>query len=87
MTTDRLPRIASYGYRPWDRWLTRVSTPSLDGQLAAGYREGSSRILAFRAQQICSPAGRRELAGQVGPRPGSGPQAASTAVAPRAVVP
>jgi len=64
MTTHGLPRIASYGYRPWDRWLTRVSAPFLDGQLAAGYREGTSRILAFRAQQICSSAGRRELAGQ-----------------------
>src|ERR1700733_3538001 len=57
MTTHRLPRIASSGYRPWDRWLTRVSAPSLDGKLAAGYREGTSRVLAFRAQQICSPGG------------------------------
>ena len=64
MTTHRLPRIASHGYRPWDRWLTRVSASFLDGQLAAGYPEGTSRVRAFRAQQICSPAGRRELAGQ-----------------------
>jgi hypothetical protein len=64
MTTHRLPRTASSGRRPWDRWLTRVSAPFLDGQLAAGYPEGTSRVLAFRAQQICSPAGRRELAGQ-----------------------
>ena len=64
MTTHRLPRTASSGRRPWDRWLTRVSAPLLDGRLAAGYPEGTSRILAFRAQQICSPAGRRELARQ-----------------------
>jgi len=62
MTTHRLPRTSSYGHRPWDRWLTRVSAPFLDGQLAAGYPEGTSRVLAFRAQQISSPAGRRELA-------------------------
>jgi hypothetical protein len=64
MTTHRLPRTASSGRRPWDRWLTRVNAPFLDGRLAAGYPEGTSRVLAFRAQQICSPAGRRELARQ-----------------------
>jgi hypothetical protein len=64
MTTYRAPRAAPSGHRPWDRWLTRVSAPFLDGQLAAGYREGTSRVLALRAQQLCSPAGRRELAGR-----------------------
>jgi hypothetical protein len=62
MTTDQLPRSASRRHRPWDRWLARVSAPFLDGQLAAGCPEGTSRALAFRAQQIASPAGRRELA-------------------------
>lgn len=67
MTTHLLPRTTSSGHqprdhRPWDRWLARVSAPFLDGQLAAGYREGTSRVLAFRAQQVSSAAGRRELA-------------------------
>jgi hypothetical protein len=64
MSTRLLPRAAPTGHRPWDRWLTRLSAPFLDGQLAAGYPEGTSRVLAFRAQQISSPAGRRELAGR-----------------------
>ncbi|MGI8450196.1 MAG: hypothetical protein ACR2MP_24070 [Streptosporangiaceae bacterium] len=62
MTTHLLPRTASFGHRPWARWLGRLSAPFLDGQLAGGYPEGTSRVLAFRAQQISSPAGRRELA-------------------------
>jgi hypothetical protein len=62
MTTHQLSRTVSSGHRPWDRWLTRVSAPFLDSRLAAGYPEGTSRALAFRAQQISSPAGRRELA-------------------------
>jgi hypothetical protein len=64
MTTNQVLRSVSNDHRPWDRWLARVSAPSLDRQLAAGNREGTSRVLAFRAQQISSPAGRRELARQ-----------------------
>lgn len=62
MTTDQLLRSVPDRHRPWDRWLARVSTPFLDHQLAAGCPEGTSRVLAVRAQQISSPAGRRELA-------------------------
>ena len=62
MSTYRMPQAASSGNRPWDRWLARVSAPFLDHQLATGYPEGASRVRAFRAQQISSRAGRRELA-------------------------
>jgi len=62
MSTRVLPRPAPDVHRPWDRWLARLSAPFLDGRLSAGYREGTSRVLAFRAQQISSPAGRQELA-------------------------
>ena len=62
MSTYRMPQAASSGLRPWDGWLARVSAPFLDHQLAAGYPEGASRVRAFRAQQISSRAGRRELA-------------------------
>jgi hypothetical protein len=62
MTTDLLLRPASYDHRPWDRLLARVRAPSLDRQLAAGYPSRPSRALAIRAQEIISPAGRRELA-------------------------
>jgi hypothetical protein len=62
MTTDQLLRSASHDNRPWDRLLARVRAPSLDRQLAAGCPAGTSRALAIRAQEIASPAGRRELA-------------------------
>jgi hypothetical protein len=62
MTTDLLLRPASYDHRPWDRLLARVRAPSLDRQLAEGRSPGSSPALAIRAQEIISPAGRRELA-------------------------
>lgn len=42
--------------------MARARAPFLDGQLAAGRPAGTSRILALRAQDIASPAGRRELA-------------------------
>ncbi|HZC60728.1 MAG TPA: hypothetical protein VE464_03720 [Streptosporangiaceae bacterium] len=61
MTTDLLPRSASRGHRFWDRWLARAYAPSLDSQLAAGWPPGTSRLLAIRAQEITSPAGRGEL--------------------------
>jgi|CZKW01.1.fsa_nt_gi hypothetical protein len=62
MTTYLLLRSAPHGNRPWDRFLARVRAPSLDRRLAAGCPPGSSRVLAIRARQILSPAGRRELA-------------------------
>jgi hypothetical protein len=62
MTTDLLLRPASYDRRPWDRLLARPRATSLDRQLAAGRSPGSGRALALRAQEISSPAGRRELA-------------------------
>jgi hypothetical protein len=62
MTTDQLLRSASHDNRPWDRLLARLRAPSLDRQLAAGRPAGTSRVLAIRAQEIASPAGRRELA-------------------------
>ena len=62
MTTDQLPRAASHDSRRRDRWLARVRASSLDRQLAAGCPAGSSRLLALRAREIVSPAGRRELA-------------------------
>ena len=61
MTTDLLPRSVSRGHRFWDRWLARAYAPSLDSQLAAGWPPGTSRLLAIRAQEITSPAGRGEL--------------------------
>ena len=61
MTTDLLPRSGSPGHRFWDRWLARAYAPSLDSQLAAGWPPGTSRLLAIRAQEITSPAGRTEL--------------------------
>lgn len=61
MTTDLLPRSGSHGHRLWDRWLARAHAPSLDSQLAAGWPPGTSRLLAIRAQEITSPAGRAEL--------------------------
>ena len=62
MTTDQLPRSASPGDRLLDRWLARLRAPSLDRQLAAGCPAAASRLLALRAREIVSPAGRRELA-------------------------
>ena len=62
MTTDQLPRSASRDSRRWDRWQARVRAPSLDRQLAAGCPAAASRLLALRAREIVSPAGRRELA-------------------------
>ena len=62
MTTDQLSRAASHDSRRRDRWLARLRAPSLDRQLAAGCPAGSSRLLALRAREIVSPAGRRELA-------------------------
>ncbi len=62
MTTDQLLRPASHDNRPWDRLLARVRAPSLDCQLAAGYPVRTSRVLAIRAEEIASPAGRQELA-------------------------
>jgi hypothetical protein len=61
MTTDLLPRSVSRGHRFWDRWLARAYAPSLDSQLAAGWPPATSRLLAIRAQEITSPAGRGEL--------------------------
>jgi hypothetical protein len=61
MTTDLLTRPGSRGHRFWDRWLARAYAPSLDSQLAAGWPPGTSRLLAIRAQEITSPAGRAEL--------------------------
>jgi hypothetical protein len=61
MTTDLLPRSGSRGHRLWDRWLTRAYAPSLDSHLAAGWPPGTSRLLAIRAEEITSPAGRGEL--------------------------
>ena len=61
MTTDLLPRSASRGHRFWDHWLARAYAPSLDSQLAAGWPPGTSGLLAIRAQEITSPAGRGEL--------------------------
>lgn len=60
MTTDLLPRSGSR-HRFWDRWLARAYAPSLDSRLAAGWPPGTSRLLAVRAQEITSPAGRGEL--------------------------
>ena len=62
MTTDQLPRSASHDSRRWDHWLARMRAPSLDQQLAAGYPAAASRLLALRAREIVSPAGRWELA-------------------------
>ena len=62
MTTDQLPRSASHDSRRWDRWQARVRAPSLDRQLAAGCPAAASRLLALRAREIVSPAGRWELA-------------------------
>lgn len=61
MSTDLLPRSGSRRRRFWDRWLARAYAPSLDSQLAAGWPPETSRLLAIRAQQITSPAGRGEL--------------------------
>ncbi len=61
MTTDQLPRSASHDRRRLDRWLARVRAPSLDQQLAAG-RPAAAGLLALRAREIASPAGRREIA-------------------------
>jgi hypothetical protein len=61
MTTDLATRPGSRGHRFWDRWLTRAYAPSLDSQLAAGWPPAASRLLATRAQEITSPAGRAEL--------------------------
>lgn len=46
----------------WIRFLARVRASSLDHQLATGRMPRSGRVLAVRARQIVSPAGRRELA-------------------------
>ena len=62
MTTDQLLRSDSHNNRRWHRLLARVQAPSLDCQLAAGCPAGTSRVLAIRAQELASPAGRRELA-------------------------
>jgi hypothetical protein len=61
MTTDLLTRSGSRSHQFWDRWRARARAPSLDCQLAAGWPPGASRLLAIRAQQITSPAGRGEL--------------------------
>ena len=61
MSTDLLTRSGSRGQRFWDRWRARVCAPSLDCQLAAGWPPAASPLLAIRAQQITSPAGRGEL--------------------------
>lgn len=62
MATDQLLRSASHRNRPWDHLLARARIPSLDRQLATGYPAATSRVLALRAQEITSPAGRGELA-------------------------
>lgn len=62
MTTDQLLRSDSHDNRRWHRLLARVQAPSLDCQLAAGCPAGTGRVLAIRAQELASPAGRRELA-------------------------
>jgi hypothetical protein len=61
MTTDLLLRTGSRGHRFCDRWLARACAPSLDSRLAAGWPPGTSRLLAIRAQEITSPAGRGDL--------------------------
>jgi hypothetical protein len=62
MTTDLLSRSGSSGHHHfWDRWLARACAPSLDSQLAAGWRPGTSRLLAIRAREITSAAGRGAL--------------------------
>ena len=60
MTTDLMLRSGSRGHRFWDHWLARAYAPSLDCHLAAGWPV-TSRLLAIRAQEITSPAGRGEL--------------------------
>ena len=87
MSTQLLPRTAPGVHRPWDRWLARLSASFLDGRLSAGYREGTSRVLAFRAQQISSPAGRQQLARRWDHVLDQGRLAAGTPVAPGAAVP
>jgi hypothetical protein len=62
MTSDLLLRSASHDARPWDCLLARLRAPSLDRQIAAGCPPATSRLLAIRARQIVSPAGRRGLA-------------------------
>jgi hypothetical protein len=62
MTSDLLLRSASHDARPWDCLLARIRAPSLDRQIAAGCPPATSRLLAIRARQIVSPAGRRGLA-------------------------
>jgi hypothetical protein len=67
MNTDVLLRSAPHNPapdqgRPWDRLAARLLASSLDRQLAAGCPPQTSRALAIRAEQIVSPAGRRELA-------------------------
>lgn len=66
MSTGTLLRSGSREHQPWDRWLARIRAPSLDSQLAAGCPPGTSRLLAVRAQEITSPAGRGELVRQWG---------------------
>jgi hypothetical protein len=61
MTTDLMLRSGSHSHRFWDRWLARAWAPSLDSHLAAGWPPGTSRLLAVRAEEITSPAGRGEL--------------------------
>ena len=46
----------------WDGFLARLLAPSLDRQLATGHLHRSDNARAIRAQQVVSPAGRRELA-------------------------
>ncbi len=61
MTTDLQRRTGSRSHRFRDRWLARACAPSLDSQLAAGWPPGTSRLLAIRAQELTSPAGRGDL--------------------------
>lgn len=61
MTADLLHRTGSRSHRFRDRWLARACAPTLDSRLAAGWPPGTSRLLAIRAQEITSPAGRGDL--------------------------
>lgn len=64
MITSPPLRPVSQDSRSWDRLLARVRAPFLDSQLAAGRSPRASRLMAIRAQEITSPAGRQVLVRQ-----------------------
>jgi hypothetical protein len=53
---------APHANRTLGGFLARALAPSLDRQLARGSFDGFRRVLAIRAEEIVSAAGRRELA-------------------------